>query len=557
MSKLRSKVRTVIQESREFLGEKGVGGDRWERSRTYRFAHFWLMVGKSYSRNRCPVRAAALAYTTLLALIPVLAVALSISTSLLKKEGEDQILHLIDKFVTSFTPPPPGTKNGLSEFVAEHHRARDAQATNGITDPADATVPTPATGTELTNRLQTEAGRTNAVPTSGAAPLPSEGGTPNPGGNTNAQAPAREQEGDARRQAARVINRFIHNTNSSTLGVTGTILLVFVAINMLGRVEETFNDIWGLERGRSWGARFVLYSALLLWGPVLLVFALGLAGGPHLDATKRFIHSMPYLGNLIFGGLSVVVLCLAFALLYLFMPNTKVQWRAAMIGGLVGGVLWHLNNAFSVFYVSRWVSNSRIYGSLAVIPVAMLGMYFGWLILLFGAQVAYAYQNRAAYLQEKQIENINQRGREFIALRLMACLGRRFQRGESPVTVIEMAEQLGVPSRLAQQLLQVLLAAQLVIEVTGREIAYAPARPIESITCHDILLALRAGQGQELATNDEPERTEVYGEFKQILEAERKAASAVTVLMMVNRAETLAAVGGGVKSVTDSPPGQT
>jgi membrane protein len=521
----------------EFLGEKAVGGDRWHRSRAYRFAHFCLMVAKSFSRNRCPVRAAALAYTTLLALIPMLAVALSISTGLMKKEGEEQILHLVDRFVDSFAPAEPATTNNLSEADPERYQTRPTQETNAAST-AGALPPPAGISNEPTNTSPAATTATNAP--------------------AMAQSSTEPKVMDDRRKAARTIIQFIQSTNSRTLGVTATVLLVFVAINMLGRVEETFNDIWGLARGRSWAARFVLYSALLLWAPVLLVFALGLAGGPHLAATRAFIHSTPYAGSLMLQGSSIVILCLTFGLLYLCMPNTKVHWRAAMIGGLTSGVLWHLNNVFSVFYVSRWVSNSRIYGSLAIIPVVMVGLYFGWLILLFGAQVAYAYQNRSAYLQEKQIETINQRGREFIALRLMACVGQRFQRGQSPASVSEMSEQLGIPSRLAQQLLHVLVAAQLVVEVSGTEVAYVPARPLERITCHDILLALRAGQGQELVTTDEPARAEVYGEFKQILEAERTAASAVTVLMMVNRVDALAAAGAGEpKAVTDSPPAQT
>ncbi len=79
-----------------------------------------------------------------------------------------------------------------------------------------------------------------------------------------------------------------------------------------------------------------------------------------------------------------------------------------MIGGIVAGSLWHLNNVFGFLYVSRVVSNSKIYGSLGLVPVFMAGLYFSWLILLFGAQVAYAFQNRKSYLQEKLVENVNQ-----------------------------------------------------------------------------------------------------------------------------------------------------
>jgi membrane protein len=217
-------------------------------------------------------------------------------------------------------------------------------------------------------------------------------------------------------------------------------------------------------------------------------------------------------------------------------PNTKVNFSAALVGGVVGGTLWQLNSVFGFLYVSRIASNSKIYGSLGLVPVFMAGLYFSWLILLFGAQVAYAFQNRKAYLQEKLVENINQRGREFVALRLMTCIGQRFQNGRPPLTLAQISSELDIPTRLAQQVLQPLLAARIVAELSGNETGFAPARPLETMTAHDILHALRTGGGQELPMRDGPGRAEVLGEFARIEEAERDAASAITMLALVNRA---------------------
>jgi membrane protein len=246
---------------------------------------------------------------------------------------------------------------------------------------------------------------------------------------------------------------------------------------------------------------------------------------------------MPFVGNLLFGFLPVVLLCVTFGLFYMLMPNAKVRLVPALVGGLVGGILFHLNNVVSVLYVSRVVSNSKIYGSLGLVPVFMIGLYLFWWILLFGAQVAYAFQNRATYLEEKQIENINQRGREFVALRLMTCIGQRFGQGDPPASVVEISQELGVPSRLVRQIMGTLAGARLVVETASAETAWLPARPLEQITCHDVLHAMRASQGQELATRDEPNRSEVYGEFHRIEEAERQAAAGVTLLALVNRTQ--------------------
>jgi len=476
-------------------------------SRLERFAHFWALAVQSFIRNRCPARASALSYTTLLALIPMLAVAVSVTSIFLKSEGEDQIYRFVDNLVAGVMPPAAVGPNA------------PAALTNS--------TPTDVQAGQLVTNLDLTAGSTNEP----AMPVVTSTGTNAP------VAPAGDMRVVlAQKRAAQHIHTFIQNIRGGTLGATGSVLLIFVAISLLSRIEDTFNDIWGVTRGRNWLVRIVRYWATITLGPLLLAVALALASGPHFQTTKKLLSTMPFVGNFIFQFLPVLVLWIAFALFYQLMPNTKVQWRAAFIGGIIGGTLWHLNNVFGFLYVSRVVSNSKIYGSLGLVPVFMIGLYFSWLILLFGAQVAYAYQNRRAYLQDKLVENVNQRGREFIALRLMTFLGQRFQSGLRPATISEAAAELGIPSRLVSQVMQTLLAARLVVEVTGTETAYTPARPLDSINAHHILLAMRAGQGQEPATRDEPVRAEVYGEFARIQEAERQAASAVTVLALANRA---------------------
>ena len=488
-----------------------------EFSRLERFVHFCVLLWTSFVRNRCPVRAAALSYTALLALIPLLAVVISVTSSLLKTEGEQKIYEAIDKFVSDVMPPAKLDTNSTG-----------AALTIG-----------PGLSIALTQtNSQVEVTTTNSpiVATNGI----SYGETPVAGGG-NARIVT------AQKEAAKYIHDFVQNTRSGTLGVTGMIVLVFIAIQMLASIEATFNDIWGVTHGRNWVWSTVLYWATITLGPLLLIAALGLAGGPHWQAAKKLADNMPLIGGLLFKFLPLLVLWLAFTLVYLLVPNTKVHFNAALIGGIVGGSLWHLNNMFGFLYVSRVVTNSKIYGSLGLIPVFMAGMYLSWLILLFGAQVAYAFQNRRAYLQDKLVENVNQRGREFIALRLMTCIGQRFQRVQPPVTLQEISFELDIPSRLTQQVLQTLLAARLIREIAGAEPAYTPARPLEAITAYHVLHAMRAGSGQELSIRDGPVRAEVYGEFARIEEAERQAASSVTLLTLVHRLPARPEIAGAAK----------
>ncbi len=445
-----------------------------------RFVHFWVMVGRSFVRNRCPVRASALAYSSLLAMIPMLALVMSVTTSILKTKGQESIQGFVDQMVKHVTP----------SVIAE------------------------------------------------------EGG--NPGGDEGL-ARARAEVKQARDDAVKKINEFIQRAQTGTIGATGAIALLLVAISMLARIEATFNDIWGVARGRSWYMRVVLYWTTLTLGPVALISALGLTTTAQVGKVTqvpalRFILESPLVNGLIGHAFPILMLSLAFTMVYLLLPNTRVQFSAALVGGLTGGLLWHLNNKLGVVFVSRITSNNAIYGSLGVVPVFMIGLYLGWLILLLGAQVAYAFQNRQAYLQERLAEGVNQRGREFVALRLMTQLGQSFQRGEKAPGLNRVAALTDVPTRLGSQVLQLLVQARLVVEIVDRETGYAPARPLERITVQDILTALRAGAGTELATRDDPTRALLQSAMNQVHQAERAVAEPLTLKQLVEGAE--AGVGG-------------
>lgn len=462
--------------------------------RLERFVHFWMLVATHFVRNRCLIRASALAYTTLLALIPLLAVVISIGSSLLKNDDEDKIYQAIASIAPAApinVKNPAGNSNSVVT-VKTNFENFAAGISNNVESPTN------------------EISATNSAKSA----------------NTRIST---------QKEIARQLHNFVQNTQGNALGVTGVIVFLAIAIGMLSRIEETFNDIWGVAHGRNWLRRIVLYWTTITLGPLLLLTAFGLMSSGHFQAAKNYFQHMPLFGNFIFGLLPLIVLWFAFTLIYLLVPNTKVKFSAAFIGGAVAGTLWHLNNAFSFLYVSGAVMKSNIYGSIGLVPVFMLSLYFSWAILLFGAQFAYAFQNRAAYLQDKLADNINQRGREFIALRLMTGLGQRFQNGLRPATVAEISGELGVPSRLAQQILRTLAAAQLVTEVGGAEAAYVPARPLETITAHDVLLALRAGSGRELPTDNAPALAEIYGEFTRIEEAERVAAEKISLFALVQR----------------------
>ncbi len=475
--------------------------------RLEKFVHFWALTARHFVHNRGLIRAEALAYTSLLALIPLLAVAVGITSTLLKSQGEDQIYRVIDKFVSTIMPP--ATLTNTNHTVTLNLSPDSSNAWS----------------------LASASGGTNLMAITNSQALIT--GTNPLAFTTMTNFPEDERVVAAQKEAARSIHDYIQNALNSKIGIAGTVVFVFIAIAMLRRVEETFNDIWGVTEGRKWWHQISNHFTIIALGSLLLTAASIMAGGHYLHATRYLVEKMPYFGAAILHTLPLLVLWLGFALFYMVAPNTQVKFSAAFTGGLVAGTLWHLNNVFAFFYVSRVITNSEIYGKLGLVPVFMLGLYLSWVILLFGAQVAYVYQNRAAYLQDKIADNVNQRGREFIALRIMTLLGQRFQNGLPPAPVNELSAELGVPSRLTHRILRTLAAAHLVTEVAGDENAYIPARPLETINAHHILSALRTGSGRELPLHNDTGLAGIYGDFARIEAAERNASEKISVLTLV------------------------
>ncbi len=454
-----------------------------QASRLEHFAHFWAFTVRSFVQNRCLVRASALSYTTLLAMIPLLAIAISVTSSLLKKEGEHDIYQAVDKVIAQVMPP--------------------ATESASLTNETFLAVPP------------------DSLPETNAAVASAD--------VANARVAVQSV-------VAEHIHEFIRNTRSGALGITGFALLIFIAISMLNSIESTFNDIWGVERGRDWLMRVGRFWVAISLGPILAAIAISLAGGSHFQATSAVIEKTPFIGTLLVQLATLVFIWFTFALLYQFVPNTKVQFSAALAGGITAGTLWHLNNVFGFLYVSRVVGDSKMYGGLGLVPVFMAGLYLSWAIMLFGAQTAYAFQNRKIYLLEKMIEDITPRDREILALRLMTSIGRHFQNGQKPAEVQEVSAELGIPTKLAQQILKTLFDAGLLTEIVGNDV-YTPARPLESINVHDILYAMRACCAKEVAHPNDNASAEVLEEFGKIEGAARAAATPVTLLALIQRSQ--------------------
>ena len=313
--------------------------------RWMRVARFILLAYRKFDEERCFMRAAALAFNSLLALIPVLALATALTTWIVDKDEPESVAG----------PDEASTM--------------DANATGPVQ--------------QFINKIIVSV-------------LPAKGET------DEEHTEILQIRKDLQSNITGFSNNLARQIKFDKTGVLSVLVFVYLGLLVLMQLEDTFNDLWAVRRSRVWYSQLLKFSPGLVFGPGCIIVAFALTNGVHFTAISERLQGMGWAVN------TLVPLLFAMAgltFLYKLIPNTRVPWSAALWGGLVAGTLWQLNHAASAWYVSHVVVEKGWYiktygGSMGLLPVFMLAVYFTWLILLYGALVAARVQYHSTPLQE-------------------------------------------------------------------------------------------------------------------------------------------------------------
>jgi len=281
------------------------------------------------------------------------------------------------------------------------------------------------------------------------------------------------------------IIRYINNTNVGRLGTVGLITLVLTVLALLSNIEETFNNIWGVQETRSLYRRFSDYFSVLIFGPLFVLVAISMTTTLESQSFVQTLLGMAYVGKviyLLFKVFPFVAMWAAFTFLYIFMPNIKVGFQAALVGGVFGGTLWQLAQWSYLYFQVGVARYNAIYGTMAALPIFMVWMYVSWIIVLLGMEVTYAYQNLRLVRLEIRGETVNFASREMIALTILLQVAMAFQRGEKPWRSQAISEGQGLPPRLR------FLSE---VRVGVDDFAYQPARALENTKVHSVVRSLK------------------------------------------------------------------
>lgn len=294
------------------------------------------------------------------------------------------------------------------------------------------------------------------------------------------------------------INAAITSARSGSAGVVGVLSLIGIVLLLFKSIEDAFNDIWGIHQGRSLLMRVVFYWTLLTLGAVLFFAAIALLGaGTALAVFQDSIRRLPGGADLLSAvrwslpAISLTSLAAVLTLFYRVIPNTRVLWRAAFVGGLVVTGLLLLNNYIAFLYVKRVLLTKSLYGSLSVLPVLMIGLYIFWLYILIGAAISYAVQNVHFRNSQAAWGSLTEAMRERLSLVVLLTICRRFHACLPPASATELGDLVCVPTQILNECLGRLVGMKLVATVrpadtaSATEFRYTPARPLDRITLFD------------------------------------------------------------------------
>jgi membrane protein len=286
---------------------------------------------------------------------------------------------------------------------------------------------------------------------------------------------------------------FVTNMRGDVLGSIGLIFLTYTVLSTIQKVETSFNFVWRVDRPRNLVRRFSEYLSVMIVGPILLAVALGLLGSAVHSQVAQWLDSVAYLAWF-FGALGrllpFAIVAVVFTFMYALIPNTRVEPRAALIGGVTGGIIWALvGQVFTavLLYSSQMMV---VYTGFAIVLTTLIWVYLSWLILLIGAELAF-YVQFPQYLPHGHVSvELDGSARERLGLSIMYLIGRDYHAGLTNWSALRLAAELDIPGAGLAPVLTALEQSGLIV-ATEKE-SFVPGRDPEAIKLSAVIDAMRS-----------------------------------------------------------------
>ncbi len=316
---------------------------------------------------------------------------------------------------------------------------------------------------------------------------------------------------------------FVENVRIGVLGSIGLSVLVYTVLSMVQKIESALNYIWNIKGTRGFSERFSNYMSVLLIGPVLIFSAIGITASLMSSTVMQKLMAVHLLGFIIYAISRIMpylLISTAFTLIYIFLPNTRVRFRAALSGGIAAALLWQTIGWIFTSFITTSAHYSAIYSGFATLILFLIWLYWNFLTLLIGARVSFYAQHPRLLDAGGGTPVLSGRTREKLAIAIMLLVGSSFHANRQPWEFDSLTQRLGIPADLVQQILSILEEKGLLVTTNSEPPAYLPARDLEIITLNEIIYAVRtAGEETHIPGKTSASGTAVDGIMKGIEDA--------------------------------------
>jgi membrane protein len=285
-------------------------------------------------------------------------------------------------------------------------------------------------------------------------------------------------------------HRLLDQAKGGLIAGVGVVLLFWTVISILGKIEESLNEILEVKKSRTLIRKSSDYLSMMIFAPVLFIISSSVTVliASQIKAIVDKISLLGVFSPVIFLLLNLLPYASIWALLtllYLIMPNTKVPIRSGVLGGIAAGTIYQIVQWIYIKFQIGVSSYGALYGSFAALPLFLAWLQMSWMIVLLGAEIVFAHEHYETFGFHPDYEQISVSSRKLLMLRIFHLLVKNFSSGEKPLNAIQIGHTLEIPVRLVRQILHELNEVGLVVEtVKGikSETAFQPGRTIEDIT---------------------------------------------------------------------------
>ncbi len=325
----------------------------------------------------------------------------------------------------------------------------------------------------------------------------------------------------------------LNSTKGGVVAGIGIVVLFWTIMSLISNIEESFNHIWKVQKGRSFSRKYSDYLSLMLLAPIILTASSSISVLLNTKVTWLInAIGLPEFGTELvirmLGFLPLVLMIGLFAFTYIFMPNHKVHFRVGLMAGIVTGILYDLVQWVYITLQIGASSYNAIYGSFAAIPLFVVWLQTGWMVVLFGCEVAFFLQYYENYRNNNRFSNISFSLQKIIALQVTHLVVKNFTNMEEPLTADEIADRLVIPVAIIRPILLKLTASHILVEYKEhdedeKDEVYQPAVDTNLLTIAFVINALeQCGQNYLPDISQERLFLDTVNDFKKLMETSER-----------------------------------